>query len=126
MHQQRQKNSGSWRTNGEGNRIKRRCDVVPATLGSSPPTPRVGNLNGSRCNIVPDSMASTQPAPRVGNLNIHSGRRDVVPDPIGSESGMQADESGSSKTLLTAERSRRSQSRSLGETGVQARQPERP
>jgi len=71
-------------------------------------------------------MASSQPALRVGNLNINGPRHDVVPDPIGSRSGMQADESGSSQTLLTHQPWRRSQSRGQGETGVLARLPKRP
>jgi len=98
-------------------------DVVPETMGSSQPTPRVGNLNGRRRNVVPDTMGSSQPAPRVGNLNMNGRRRDVVPDPIGSGSRMQADESGSSQTLLTLQPSRRSQSPGPGETGVLARPP---
>jgi len=70
-------------------------------------------------------MASSQPAPRVGNLNMKGRRRDVVPNPSGSRSGMQADESGSSQTLLTHQPSRRSQSPGPGETGVPARPPKR-
>jgi len=109
-----------------GNLNRGRRDVVPDTMASSQPTPRVGNLNGRRRNVVPDTMASSQPAPRVGNLNMNGHRRDVVPDPIGSRLGMQADESGSSQTLLTHEPSRRSQSPGPGETGVLARPPKRP
>jgi len=126
MHQQRQTNSRSQPTNGAGNRIERGRDVVPGTMGSSQPTPRVGNLNGRRHNVIPDTMASSQPAPRVGNLNMNWRRRDVVPDRIGSGSGMQEDESGSSQTLLTHQPSRRSQSPGPGETGVLARLPKRP
>jgi len=126
MHRQRQTNSRSQPTNGAGNRIERRRDVVPETMGSSQATPRVGNLNGHRHDVVPDTMASSQPAPRVGNLNMNGRRREVVPDLIGSGSGMQADESGSSQTLLTHQPSRRSQSPGPGETGVLARPPKRP
>jgi len=150
MHRQRQTNSRSQPTNGAGNRLERRCDVVPEimessqptprvgnlngcrrdvvpdTMASSQPTPRVGNLNGCRRNVVPDTMASTQLAPRVGNLNMNGRRHDIVPDPIGSGSGMQADESGSSQTLLTHQPSRRSQSPGPGETRVLARPPKRP
>jgi len=53
-------------------------------------------------------------------------RRDVVPDPIGSGSGMQADQYGSCQTLLTHQPSRRSQSPGPAETGVLARPPKRP
>jgi len=95
-------------------------------MASSQPTPRVGNLNGLRCNVVPDTMASSRPAPRVGNLNMDGRRCDVVPNPIGSRSGIQADESGSSQTLLTHQPWRRSQSPGPGETGVLARPPKRP
>jgi len=150
MHPQRQTNSRSQPTNGAGNQIVRRREVVPETMGSSPPTPRMGNLNGHRCNDVPDTMASSQPTPQVGNvngerrnvipdtmassqavprvrnLNMHRGRRDVVPDPIGSGSGIKADQSGSSQTLLTYQPSRRSQSPGPGESGVLARPPKRP
>jgi len=108
-----------------GNRNVRRCYVVPDTMASSEPTPRVGNLNGRRRNIVRDTMASSQPAPGVGNLNMNRRRRDVVPDPTGSGSEMQADQSGSSQTLLTYQPSRRSQSPGRGETGVLARPPKR-
>jgi len=121
MHRQRQTNSRSQPTNRAGNRIERRCDVVPETMGSSQPTPRVGNLNGRRRNVVPGTMASSQPAPRVGNLNRNAGRRDVVPDPIGSGSGMQAAKSGSSQTLSTHQPWRPSQSPRPSETGVVAR-----
>ena len=109
-----------------GNLNGRTRDVVPDTMASSQPTPRVGNLNGRRRNVVMDTMASSQPAPRVGNLNMNARRRDVVPDPIGSGSGMQADKSGSSQTLLTHQPSHRSQSPGLGETGVLARLPKHP
>ena len=123
MHRQRQTNSRSQPTNGARNRIECRRDVVPETMGSSQPTPRVDNLNGRRRNVVPDTMAFSQTAPRVGNLKMNGRRHDVVPDPIGSGLGMQADESGSSQTLLTHQLSRRSQSPGLGETGVLARLP---
>jgi len=127
MHRQRQTNSSSQPTNGPGNRIeRRRRDVVPETMGSSQPTPRVGNLNGHRGDVVPDTMASSQPAPQVGHMNMNGRRGDVVPNPIGSGSGMQADESGTSQTLLTHQPSRRSQSPVPGETGVLARPPKRP
>jgi len=126
MHRQRQTNSRSQPTNGAGNRIEGSRDVVPESMGSSQPTPRLGNLNGHRRDVVPDTMASSQPTPRVGNLNMNRRRRDVVPDPIGSGSGMQADQSGSSQTLLTHQPSRQSQSPGPGETGVLARPPKRP
>jgi len=150
MHRQRQTNSCSQPTNGAGNRIKRRGEVIPETMGSSQPTtrvgnrnrrrrdvvpdtmassqptPRVGNLHGRRCNVVPDTMASSQPAPRVGNLNINGCRRDVVPDPIESGSRSQADQSGSCQTLLTHQPSRQTQSPRLGDTGLLARPPEHP
>ena len=71
-------------------------------------------------------MASRQPAPRVGNLNMNGGRCEIVPDPIGSGSGMQADKSASSQTLLIHQPSRRSQSPGQGETGVLARPPKHP
>jgi len=95
-------------------------------MASSQPTPRVGNLNRRRRNVVPDTMASSEPAPRVGNLNMNGRRRDVVPNPIGSGSGMQTDQFGSSQTLPTHLSSRRSQSPGPGETSVLARQPQRP
>jgi len=109
-----------------GNLNGRRRDVIPDTMASRQPTPGVGNLNGRRRNVIPDTMASSQPAPQVGNLNMNGGRRDVVRDPIESGSGMTADESGSSQTLLTHQPSRRSQSPGPGETGVLARLPKRP
>jgi len=150
MHRQRQTNSHSQLTNGAGNQIERRRDVVPETMGSSRPTPRVGNLNQRRRDLVPDTMASSQPTPRIGNVNgrrpnvgrdtmassqpapqvgnfnMNGGRRDVVSDPIGSGSGMQAEESGSAQTLLTHQPSRRSQSPGPGETGALARPPKCP
>jgi len=126
MHWQRQTNSRSQPTTGAGNLIEFRPDVVPEIIGSSQRTPRVGNLNGHRRNVVPDTMASCQPAPRVGNLNMNGCRRNVVPNPIGSGSGMQGDESGSSQTLLTHQPSCRSQSPGPGETRVLARPPKRP
>jgi len=126
MHRQRQTNSPSQPTNGGGNRIECRRNVVQETMGSSQPTLQVGNLNGLRGNVVPDTMASSKPAPQVGNLNMNGRRLDGVPDPIGSGSGMQADESGSSQTPLTHQPSRRSQSPGPGETGVLARPPKRP
>jgi len=99
---------------------------MPETMGSSQPTPRVGDLNGRRRNIILDTMASSQPVPRVGHSNMNRGRRNVGPDPIGSGSGMEADESGSSHTLLTHQPSCRSQSPGAGETAVLARPPKRP
>ena len=126
MHRQRQTNSPSQPTNGAGNRIKGTGDVVPETMGSSQPTSRVGNLNWRRQDVVPDTMVSSQPAHRVGNLNVNGRRREVVADPIGSGSGIQADESGSCQTLFTHQPSRRSQSPGPGETRVLARQPKRP
>jgi len=95
-------------------------------MASSQPTPGVGNLNVRRRNVVPDTMASGQPAPRVDYLNMNQHTRDVVPDPIGSGSGMQADESGSSLTFVTHQPSRRSQSPGPGETWVLSRPPKRP
>jgi len=109
-----------------GNLNGRRRNVILDTMAFSQPTPRVGNLNWCRRNVVPDTMAFSQPAPRVGNLNMNARRCHVVPDPIGSGSGMQADESGSSQTLLTHQPSRRSQSPGPGETGVLARPPKCP
>jgi len=53
-------------------------------------------------------------------------RRDVVPGPIGCGSGMQAEESASSQTLLTHQPSRRRQSPGPGETGVLASPPKCP
>jgi len=126
MHRQRQTNSRSQPTNGAGNLIERRRDVVPEIIRSSQPTPRVGNLNRHRRKVVPDTMASSQPAPRVGNLNMNGRRRDVVPNPIGSGLGMQGDESGSSQTLLTHQPSCRSQSPGPGERRVLARLPKLP
>jgi len=151
MYRQQRTNSRSQPTNGAGNRIERRRDVIPETMGSSQrtlqvgnlngrrrdaipdtmassqPTPRVGNLNGRRRIVVQDTMASCQPAPQVGNLNMMNGCRCyIVPDSIGSGLGMQADESGSCQTLLSHQPSRRSQSPGLGETGVLARLPQRP
>jgi len=149
MHRQRQTNSHSQPTNGAGNRIQCRRDVVPDTMGSSQPTPQVGNLNGCtrniipdtiassqptprvdnlngcRRNVVPDTMASSQTAPRVGDLNMNGRRHDIVPNPIGSGSGMQADESGGSQTPLTHQPSRLRQSSRPCETGVLARPPKR-
>ena len=109
-----------------GNLNGRRRNVVLDTMTFSQPTPRVGNLNGLGRNVVPDTMASSQPATQVGNLNMNGRRRDIVPDPFGSGSEMRPDESGSSQTLLTHQPSRRSQSPCLGETGVLARLPKRP
>ena len=59
MHRQRQTNSRSHPTNGAGNRMERRGDDVPETMGSSQTTPRVGNLNGCRREVIPDTMASS-------------------------------------------------------------------
>jgi len=109
-----------------GNLNMHRRDIVPDSMVSSQPIPLFGNLNGPRCNVLPDTMASSQPAPRVGNLNMNGRRHDVVPDPIGSGSGMQAEQSGSSQTLLTHQPSHESQSLSLGETRVLERLPKRP
>jgi len=71
-------------------------------------------------------MASSQAAPRVRNFIMTRQRRDVVPNHIGSGSGMKADQSGSSETLLTYQPSRQSQLPGLGETGGLARPPKRP
>jgi len=120
MDGQRQTYSCSQPTNGAGNRIEHRRDVIPETMASSQPTSQVGNLNGRRRNIVPDIMASSQPAPRVGNLNMNGCRRNVVPDPIWSGLEMQTDESGSSQQLLTHHLSRQNESPSPDETGVLA------
>jgi len=109
-----------------GNLNMHRRDIVPDSMVSGQPTPLFGNLNGPRCHVVPDTMASSQPAPRVGNFNMNGHRHDVVPDPIGSGSRMQAEESGSSQTLLTHQPSHESQSLSSGETRVLARLPKRP
>jgi len=68
----------------------------------------------------------SQPTPRVGKLNMNRHRRNVVLKPIGSTSGMLADESGSSHMLLTHQPLRRSKSPSLGKTRVLARAPKRP
>jgi len=95
-------------------------------MGFSQRTPQVGNRNRRRRNVVPDTMASSQPTPGVGNLNMNGYRHDLVPDDIGSASGMQADKSGSSQTLATHQASRRSQSQGPGETGVLSRPPKRP
>jgi len=96
---------------------------VPKTIQSIRPTPRVGNLNGRRRDVIPDPMASSRPALRVGILNMNWRSRHIVPDPIGSGAGMQADESGSSLTLLTAQPSRRGQSPGPYGTEVLARPP---
>ena len=72
-----------------GNLNGRRREVVPDTMGSSQPTPRVGNLSKRRRGAVPDTMGSSQPTPRVGNQNRRG--RDVVPE--GSDSGTQQNES---------------------------------
>jgi len=66
-------------------------------------------------------MASSQPAPRVANFNTKGRRRDLVPYPIGSGWGMQADECGSSQTLLAHQLSGQSQSTGPGETKVRPR-----
>ena len=63
-------------------------------MGSSQPAPRVGNLSRRRCDTVPDTMGSSQPTPPVGNRN--RGRRDAILVNIGSGSGMQQNETGSS------------------------------
>jgi len=57
-------------------------------------------MNGRKRNVVLDSIASSEPTPRVGNLDINRCRHDLVPDSIGSRSGMLGDESGSYKTHL--------------------------
>jgi len=95
-------------------------------MRSSQATPRVGNLNGRSRNVVSDTMASSQPSPQVGTMSVIECRRDFVPNAIGSRSGMQANQSGISKPLLTHQPSGRSQSPSSGETGVLARRSKRP
>ena len=60
----------------------------------SQPTPRVGNQSGRRRDVIPDITGSREPAPRVGNLN--GRRRDVVRANMGSGSGTQQNEPGSS------------------------------
>jgi len=65
-------------------------------MGSSQPTPRVGNLSRRSRDVIPDSMGSNQPTSKMGNMNVHRG--DLVPADRLSRSVTQQTESASSNS----------------------------
>jgi len=71
-------------------------------MGSSQPTPRVGNLSRRRRDVIPDFMGSNQPTSRGGNMKRRRG--DVVPVDRLSRSVTQQTESGSSNSAESSGR----------------------
>ena len=75
---------------------------MPDSMGSSQPTPRVGNQSQLRRVVIRDSMGSNQRTSRVGNMN--GCRHDVIPADRVSRSVTQQTESGSSNSAESSAR----------------------